>query len=501
MVVTCREMQDAEEAAFARGISAASLMEEAGEGIAKVIGGFFPRAGHAVLFLGKGNNAGDALVAARHLIAGGWQVHARPAFDPAEFKELPAEHWRSLEGKMRVMRGPGEIAQLEGRVVLVDGLVGIGATGPLGGPLAAAAGEMNHLRKSRHAVTVALDIPSGLDPVSGIPGAACVEADLTITIAQVKDALVADAAVDAVGRLALVTLRGLPDAKGDDTRCALTARILRPLLPRRPFDFHKGRAGRVAVVAGSRGFLGAAALCAEGALRGGAGLVTIYAKQETYALIAPLAPREVMVKAVNDYGDAMLDHPDALAIGPGLGFEHEGEVLALIRRAQAPAVIDADALSMLARRGWESLTGSGAPRLLTPHPGELARLAEREPAFKDASRAGAARAVVDKFPDATVLLKGARTIIATRGRPLCFNTTGNPGMASGGMGDVLTGLCAALAAQRVALHDAACLGAWLSGRAAEIAVRDGAHSQESLSAGVVGGLLGAAFEDLRAGVC
>ncbi|MCE9520146.1 MAG: NAD(P)H-hydrate dehydratase [Verrucomicrobia bacterium] len=486
-------MRDAEEAAFARGVCAAKLMDEAGAGIARVITQFFPRAGHAVLYLGKGNNAGDALVAARHLLDAGWTLWARPTFMADEFKELPGRHWKSLAGKIITLDSPDQIAQLKGTVVLLDGLVGIGATGPLRGALADAVIEMNQLCHTRHAVTVALDLPSGLDS-----GGVCVQADCTITIGHVKDLLLTDQATDFVGRLAIVPLRELSVASGDNTRNVLTPQILLPKLPRRTFDFHKGEAGRVGIIAGSRGFLGAAVLCATGALRGGAGLVTLFVKDEFYPMIAALAPPEIMVQCVKNYREVLQIKLDALAIGPGLGSANEEEVLKVIADATVPAVIDADALNMLARRGLGEMKTIAASRLLTPHPGEMARLIEREPEWQNLERGELAAAFVKKFPQFTLLLKGARTVVASHGHPLSFNTSGHPGMASGGMGDVLTGLCAALAGQGVALHDAACLGAWLSGRAAEIAVQDGAQSQESLTAGDVAAQIGAAYADLRA---
>ncbi len=497
MVVTCRQMREAEESAFARGITAAQLMEEAGAGIAEAIRQFFPQPGHVFLFLGKGNNAGDALVAARYLADAGWAIHARLTADAAEFKELPAAHWKALGERSPVLGSPAAVLQLKGTILLLDGLVGIGAEGQLRGRLADAAKEMNELRRSRHATTVALDIPSGLDSQTGVPGEVCVQADLTITIGHVKDVLLADAATNYVGRLAVVPLRELEDAPGDDSRRALTPDVLLPMLPLRSFDFHKGNAGRVGIIAGSRGFLGAAALLATGALRGGAGLVTLFVREDIYPLIVALIPTEIMVKPVKNFSAVLQENLDALAIGPGLGTEHEAEVLDVIKQAKMPAVIDADALNMLARHGLDTFLKAIAPRLLTPHPGEMARLIVQEPGWQKMSRGDLTRAFVAKYPSVTLLLKGARTLIAAAGQPHSFNTTGHPGMASGGMGDVLTGLCAALIAQGASSLEAGCIGTWLSGRAAEIAVRDGMGSQESLSADDVAGRLGAAFTDLK----
>ncbi|HEY2573170.1 MAG TPA: NAD(P)H-hydrate dehydratase [Verrucomicrobiaceae bacterium] len=498
MVVTCGQMRDAEEAAFARGICAADLMEAAGQGMARAVSQFFPRAGHLVLYLGKGNNAGDALVAARHLADRGWRLWARPVFDVREFKELPARHWKSLGEKVRVVESADAIAQLEGEVVLLDGLLGIGATGPLRGKLADAVREMNQLRRSRHAVIIALDLPSGLEAGGGREEQNCIAADFTFTVGLAKDILLRDEATDVVGRLVVIPLRELDGATGDASRRVLTPPVLLPMLPRRNFDFHKGDAGRVGVVAGSRGFLGAAILCATGALRVGAGLVSLFVKENEYEMIASLSPPEIMVHAVKDYREVLQAKLDALALGPGLGAAHDDELLELVKAAEIPTVVDADALNALARRGLDELKHSSAPRLLTPHPGEMARLAQHEKAWRDKGRAELAAAFAAKFPGTVLLLKGARTVIASAAQPLSFNTTGHPGMATGGVGDVLCGLCAALAGQGVSLADAACLGSWLSGRAAEIALRDGWRSPESLSAGDVAQHLGAALVSLRA---
>lgn len=496
MVVTCQQMREAEEAAFAGGVSAAQLMDEAGAGIAKVVRQFFPEPAHVVLYLGKGNNAGDALVAGRHLSEAGWTIHARLAFPAEDFKELPARHWKSLRDQLNTPDA-ADIRYLRGPVLLVDGLVGIGVTGALRGPLADVTREMNELRRTRHAFTVALDIPSGLDSETGEPNDPCVQADLTVTIAHAKDMLLADAATSAVGRLAIVPLRALEDATGDSSRRVLTAEALLPALPQRSFDFHKGQAGRVGIIAGSRGFLGAAALASSGALRGGAGLVTLLVKEDAYPLMISQTPPEVMVKAVKNYREILNLNFDALAIGPGLGSEHEDEVMEVIRLSAVPAVLDADALNMIARRGFEVLSQNQTPRLLTPHPGEMARLAKNAPLWEDLDRAATALEFSRQFPQHTLLLKGSRTVIASAHHPISFNSTGHPGMASGGMGDSLTGLCAALLAQKVSAYDAACLGAWLSGRAAELALRHGAGSQESCSATDVLSHLGAAFADLR----
>jgi len=496
MVVTCRQMSDAEEAAFSRGVTAEKLMELAGAGIAAVIRQFYPEGGHLVLYLGKGNNGGDALAAARHLIDAGWEVHARLTSDVSSFKELPMQHWSAMQGRVRVAGSAADIASLRGQIVLVDGLVGIGASGALRGRLAEAAEEINLLKYQRHAAVVALDLPSGLNSISGEPGTPCVEADLTITIAHPKSVLLQDVATRCVGRLAVVPLPDLDEAQGDGSQTLLTPASLLATLARRPFDFHKGQAGRVGIVAGSRGYLGAAVLASSGALRAGAGLVTLYVREEDYPLMVGHTPPEVMVKPVSDYRSVLEDGFDSLAIGSGLGSGHRDEVLAVIQQATCPTVLDADALNLLSRTGLQPLLDAAGPRLLTPHPGEMKRLADHHPEWLHMTRSQVAVDFVGRYPLCTLLLKGSRTVIAAAGQPLAYNSTGHPGMATGGMGDVLSGVSAALAALGLPLYQAACLGAWLCGRASERAILQ-QESPQSLAAGDVPKHLGGAYRDLE----
>lgn len=499
MIFTCRQMQQCEEAAFARGVTAAELMEQAGRGIADVVRQFAPRVGSLVLFLGKGNNAGDALVAARELANDGWKLHARLCCQPESMKELPRLHFAALEGQICVIEDAAHFDFPAGPIVNLDGLLGIGAQGAMKPELQTLAREMNTLRTNKHALTIAMDIPSGLD---GDHGDACedaVEADVTAVVAQIKTGLLEDGADHYVGRIALVRLGELEVCEGDPTAQALTPWRLRSWLPRRANDMHKGDAGRVGIIAGSRGFLGAAELACRGALRAGAGLVTLLVKDDVYPLIVARVPAEVMVKPVDDYREVLEMRFEALTIGPGLGFDHEKEITEVLRQSKVPSIIDADALTMLARHP-EVLDKTGKlPRLLTPHPGEMDRLLRNFPGWHALSRSKIVTALTETAPGRTLLLKGARTVIATQGQPTLFNTTGHPGMASGGMGDVLSGVCAAFAAQGIPLHHSAGLGAWLCGRAAERAVVHERVAQESVCASDVAAHLGGALLDLKEG--
>lgn len=493
MLVTSRQMQEAEERAFAAGSTPAELMEKAGAGIANVVRQFFPRPGTLVLYLGSGNNAGDALVAARHLSEAGWSVCARLGTAVERMKELPQRHLNGLPG-LTVLAEAGRLLPRRGALVLLDGLLGIGSRGEMRPNLRALAGEMNALRHSHHARIVAMDIPSGLDPDTGEPGPDTVRADITAAVGQVKAGLVADAATSFVGRIALVPVQALAACEGDASAVVLTSEVVRSFRSARPYEMHKGQAGRVGIMAGSRGFLGAASLVALGALRAGAGLVTLLVKEETYPLLANCVPPEVMVKPVSDYREALAMHFDAIAVGPGLGFDAEAEVMEVILKATPPLVVDADALTILSKIGVDRLAEAQGPRLLTPHPGEMQRLVLNTPEeLSRIPRRALAETLAAALPGHVVLYKGARTVIAADGQPTLFNSTGHPGMATGGMGDFLTGACAALAGQGIDLLPAAGMGAWLCGRSAEIAALD--QAQESVLPTDVAAQFGRAWKD------
>ena len=231
-------------------------------------------------------------------------------------------------------------------------------------------------------------------------------------------------------------------------------------------------------------------MTSQGALRAGAGLVEIFVPEEIYPIVAAAAPQEAMVKPAKSYRDLLKEKIDVWDLGAGLGKARAAEILELIEMVKQPMVVDADGLNILAEN-IRTLRRCKGKRLLTPHPGEMKRLFPG----KKATRAATATKFCNSFP-VSLLFKGSRTIVAERGRPLSYNTTGNPGMASGGMGDVLTGVCAGLAGQGLSLYDVARLGAWLCGRAAEIAIFGGGQSEESLLARDVINHLGAAIDEL-----
>jgi NAD(P)H-hydrate epimerase len=491
MLPTPQEMQEIESAAFARGCEAETLMERAGLGMTRVIRSFFPEPQSLTVVCGKGHNAGDVLVVARQLVMVGWSAELDMAFPEAELAPLTAKKLAEL--KAGISLHSATATNFRRRVVL-DGLLGIGSCGVPRDPVHGAIKRIQSLRMDQDAFVFSADVPSGLDAHSGVPAETCVEADCTLTVAYPKVGLLADAATNYVGRLAVIPVPELASDNAVDQAIVLTPSVLRRCLPPRSFDSHKGTWGRVGVIAGSSRYPGAARLCSAAAVAGGAGLVTLYVLPGDAEVFSVACIPEVMVKTVDSYEAALQDPLDVLAIGPGLGDKNDAVIRNIIYDAQIPCVVDADALNALSKEAW-SERGFCAPRLFTPHPVEMNRLV---PGSLGQNRRSVAEAFAAANPNVTLLLKGARTILASHGEPVRFNTTGNPGMGTGGMGDVLTGVSAALMARSLSPIDAGSVAAWTCGRAAEEFIFRSSGSPESLTASAVVQHLGAAFQAIGA---
>jgi len=522
-ILTSAQMRAAEQAAFARGVQVEALMDQAGAGVAQTVAKFFANPGKCIVFAGKGHNAGDALVAAEVLRRRGWKIEVRLAFKQEDCSELMRKKLENLRRRPPEIlgaasaSGPGDLsitfvelsAEVAGQLstaqeaiaaetyrgtaaplIILDGLLGVGARPPLREPIHTACRSINQLRSKNGAYVFAVDLPTGLDGDSGKADRDCVIADFTVTIGFAKAGLIADDALNYVGRLEVVPLHELhgPDKKAKEIIAGPPA--FRGLLPRREYGAYKNQFGRIGVVAGSKGFIGAALMTSQGALRAGAGLVEVFVPEEIYEIVAGAAPMEAMVKPLQSYRDLLKEKTDVWALGPGLGTSRAGELLELIEKAKQPMVVDADGLNILSEK-VSVLRRCKGKRLLTPHPGEMKRLFPRH----KESRADTATTFCHRFP-VTLLLKGSRTIVGERDRPLSYNTTGNPGMATGGMGDILTGVCAGLLGQGLSLYDAARVGAWVCGRAAEIAIFSGDQSEQSLLPRDVLDHLGEAFNEL-----
>ena len=462
-------------------------MDQAGAGVARAVRQFFPKPATCIVFAGKGHNGGDALVAAEQLQRIGWKIDIRTPFLEENCSELTQKKLKAL----RESTSPPDAIDRAPHTVVIDGLLGTGAKSFLREPIRSAAREINRLRREENAFVFAVDLPTGIDADSGENDPEdCVVADFTVTIGFAKHGLIVDSALDFVGRIEIVPLPDLwTDAAANEL--AASSHSLSALLSRRAFSAYKNQFGRIGVVAGSKGLLGAALLATHGALRAGAGLVRVYVPDEIYEIVASAAPIESMVHPVRRYRDLLEEPVDVWALGPGLGKARAGEILNLIENAAQPMVVDADGLNILAEK-IDILRSCRGPRLLTPHPGEMGRLMETG----KMARAGIARNFCDRFP-VTLLFKGSRTIICERGKPISYNTTGNPGMASGGMGDVLTGVCAGLAGRELSMYDCGRIGAWACGRAAELSIFHQGASEESLLASDVVANLGGAFNELR----
>jgi NAD(P)H-hydrate epimerase len=466
------------------GIPGRSLMASAGDAVAREALSLLGPGGRVHVLCGAGNNGGDGYVAARLLRGRGAAVRVE-ALVPAErlTGDAAAERADAEAAGVPVADAtgsPGPISAGPGDVV-VDALLGTGLSRAPVGRFAEAIAAIAAARAAGARV-LSVDVPSGLSADTGRPLGPCVEADRTVTFAFLKRGLVMFPGAALAGVVVVADI-GIPAAAAG--RVPIEAELLdeasaRTLVPARGAEAHKGDAGRVLVVAGSPGKAGAAHLAVLGALRGGAGLVTLASRPEV--LPQALAGRpEAMSVALPSAGplaaadlDALrgaAEGMDALVIGPGIprGPGTGALVRALLAAARVPAVLDADALNALAEAP-EGPAGLGAPIILTPHPGEMARLCGITGAAVQADRVGLARARAEAW-GAVVTLKGARTVVAAPGRATAIIPTGNPGMATGGTGDVLAGLTGALLGSGLAPREAAAAAAWVHGRAGDLAAR------------------------------
>ena len=496
MILNPSEMIEAERQLFESGISPESLMDEAGLGIANAISQFYPEPGNLIVFFGHGHNGGDALVAARFLKIRGWVIQLKMVTSLDKLKPLTKKKLQQFDKE----KSPAILIKDDGKklpLVVIDGLLGIGAIGDLRPGYLEASREINYLRSHYNAVIFSLDIPSGVDGTTGRACEDAVIADFTLTIAFPKNGLLEDHAINHVGRMAVIhlpSIHPLP-GQGDGTAFLINPFSLEGKLNKKTHDSHKNLNGHVGIIGGSIGMTGAPIISGYSALKGGAGLVTLVVREDIYPLVVSNAPPELMVIPVKDYHE-VVDMPfDSLAIGPGLGRgDWENEVLDLLLSDIRPTIVDADALNLIARKDPAELQTAPAPRLLTPHPGEMKRL---DPEGEEHRRQRAESFA--KKTSSTVLLKGARTIIASPNstQPSAYNSTGNLGMSTAGVGDALTGLCSALIAGGMNTFDAACVGSWINGRAAEIAIFNKDESIESLTAGDLPTNYGQAFKDLK----
>lgn len=445
---------------IAAGTPGFELMQRAAHAAWRALRRRWPQAGEISVLAGSGNNAGDAYLLAALAQKAGWAVRVLALGEPAQLRGDAARacgEARAVGVAIEAWR-----AEVELRGVVVDGLLGTGFHGALREPYAAAIEQIN----ASGLPVLALDLPSGLNADNGQVAEQAVRADLTVSFIGLKLGLFTGDAPDWIGELQFDDLQADPQLLAAQPCTALRlAGAQVPRLAPRSRTAHKGLFGHVLVVAGDRGFGGAALLAAESALRGGAGLVSLATRGEHVA--ASLARRpEIMCMATDSTYQLprLCEQADVLVVGPGLGQQAWGRsLLSAAAASSRPQVWDADALNLLASGAVEL----PADCVLTPHPGEAARLLGCSTAEVQVDRPAAALALAQRY-QAVVVLKGAGSLIAAPNGRLLLSDRGHSAMAGAGFGDVLAGLIGALRGQGLAAFEAAALGVWLHASAGQL---------------------------------
>ena len=421
----------------------------------------------AIVFSGPGNNGGDGVAVARLLLKEGWRVKCLLVGE----REKMSKDCREMERRLESEGGALEEFHAEdwmdylGFDVAVDALFGVGLNSPLGPDAVEAAKQMKMA-----GWVVSVDLPSGVQADTGEVLGDAVNADVTVTFSMAKPGLfVGDGAVHS-GRVVVADI-GIPPEVMDEKACPDLV-MERPFLAKRKRNAHKGDFGRLFILAGSRGYTGAAALCARAAVRGGAGLVTVAVPEEIYPIEAVKCCDEAMVWPLPEGDEEVLEKAkgcDGVLIGPGLGRGERARKLVrlLLEKLSCPVIVDADGLNLLSGH-IDVLDKREGLTILTPHDGEFAGLTGGELPIRD--RMGSASAFAEEH-GCILVLKGHRTITAAPGGGCVVNTTGNPGMARGGSGDALAGLMGAMLVQQKD-PSAVANAVWLHGRAGDLAATD-----------------------------
>ena len=513
-VVTTEQMRLLERRAEEAGVSLDVLMENAGLAVARSISRILdgPRGKRVVVLVGPGNNGGDGMVAARYLAD--WGAVVTLYMTTARRRDDKFDDCR--ERRVRVVEAGSDIEQWQlasyvGLADLVlDAVLGIGARPELDSDLRAVVGAIGAMKTQDPApVYIALDAPTGLDADTGERDEACFPADVTLTLGAPKLGLFQFPGAACVGVLETLPI-GLPDGVEEDLAVDMAnAQLVSGLLPERRLDGHKGSFGRVLVVGGSERFVGAPVLAAAAAYRAGAGLVELAVPASLRLAAAAQLPEQVHLPLAESADGALvpeaaaearaaLDASDAAVVGPGLGVgdASAGFLRGLLLAESTGAtstVIDADALNVLAASyGWESRLAVQA--VLTPHPGEMARLLGCSAAEVQRDRIAAASLGAARWGQ-VVVLKGAHTVVADPGGRIALSPFANPALSVAGTGDVLAGVIGGLLAQGMDRYEAAVAGVYLHGAAAE------QWRAENGSAGLLASdllpLLPAAAESLR----
>jgi hydroxyethylthiazole kinase-like uncharacterized protein yjeF len=456
-ILTAEEMGAADRRSVEAGVPVEQLMENAGAAVARFCLRRFAGEGLVVVLAGKGNNGGDGMVAARHLAEAGRQVRVALLGGAGDLKGEAAEAWRACQGKCNdvceVADADGLKAALDGAALVVDAVVGTGFTPPLRG-LAEVA---QTLLAERDVPVVAVDLPSGWDADSleeKAAGAFRADAVVTFVAPKLAHAFGHLTAGKTFGPVVVAGIGEPESAVVSETELTWAGSSKAIAEVPRAINGNKGRLGHVLLVGGAWGKAGAPSMASLAAMRAGAGLVTAAVPEAILGMVAGVAPELMLTPlAMAPLEDAalakLLKGISVVGIGPGLGQEGTTPefVRGFVEKVTLPMVIDADGLNAIAGRGdWLTKVVKGRTVVLTPHPGEMARLVEMSVKEVEADRVGLARKYATTH-GVTLVLKGWRTLVAHPDGRIAVNTTGNPSMAKGGSGDILTGIVSAMLAQ------------------------------------------------------
>ena len=491
-----------------------ALMENAGTRIVETIEERFENLGDLEIYVlcGKGNNGGDGFVVARLLVERGYTPHVLLFASEGDITgdaAINLVRLKEMDESPTVILNEADWAEFSGEpepALVIDALLGTGITRPVDGLYRGVIESIPNLFPE--ATILAVDLPSGLSADSGEVLGAAVQADLTVTLTALKHCLVFPPAHKYAGDVIVADI-GNPEElifAPEHKLNLITPDDFPEALHRRQEDTHKGDYGKVLIVGGSRGKSGAAAMAGQGALRSGAGLVTVATPTSCLALVAAAMP-ELMTEPLEETSagtianasiSQLLEGKSVLGLGPGLGAHPETQALARItlRESSIPVVLDADGLNAFGGHVEELRGTANRPVVITPHPGEMARLIQKETANVNANRIDVARdfAIAQ---DLHVVLKGFRTVVAFPDGQVFINATGNPGMASGGMGDILTGMIAGILAQKNlgAFSQRVLFAIHLHGIAGDLAAEE--IGEESLVATDLLYYIGSAWQQVR----
>ncbi len=514
-ILTADQMREADRRTIEEiGIPSLVLMENAGRQVVAAMESFFTDLGErrVAIIAGKGNNGGDGFVVARTLHQRGVDLSV---FLVGQVADVKGDARINLEilGRLGVTvvevadEGQWELhfSEISEHDLIVDAMFGTGLKSALSGLYETVIGDIN----AAAIPVVSIDLPSGMSADTPDLIGDTVEATMTVTLGAPKLPLILPPGESKSGEVVIADI-GIPvevfESLDGPRVDLLTRDTIRPLIAPRAADAHKGDFGRVLIVAGSRGKTGAAVLAGQGALRSGAGLLTIATPRGVVPIVAAAAA-EFMTESLDETVDGTVDYSaaehvlrlnaDAMAVGPGLG---RGEAVTtfvreLLDKSEMPLVFDADALNAFADEPASLVGREGRSLIITPHPGEMARLVGCTVADIQADRLGIARDFAASHR-VYVVLKGHRTLVATPDKKIFVNPTGTPGMATGGTGDVLAGMLAAWLAQLMDAEAACRLAVYLHGAAGELADAD--EGEVSMTAGDLAAHIGDAILELTA---